>query len=243
MLAKLAYTIDLSFNIPKSEQEIGFQAYQIFKNIINLIALSKDHLDIIYNPFKKYDNISSEVLISYRGKLNIYKQQIKDNFEDIKSSSLYAIDKLDYFKSDTHILELINAFKEAISSIEKQVVILLDVLDNYKSENFKLELLSSIESVKKECVETDKLIKDRIIQHLEENIINNDWATATSEKLQTKIQDKIPLITELFNERQKALEQMQSPNIQKNPQTLNPGNLQKVWYPTDMRNMPESGEL
>ena len=59
MLAKLAYTIDLSFNIPKSEQEIGFQAYQIFKNIINLIALSKDHLDIIYNPFKKYDNISS----------------------------------------------------------------------------------------------------------------------------------------------------------------------------------------
>ena len=140
-------------------------------------------------------------------------------------------------------MEMINSFKDAVGSLERQVVILLDVLDNYKSPDFRDNVLKSIELVRKEASDIEKLIKDRIIPHIDANILAKDWVSNTGNQLQTKIQDRIPIITELFNQRQKALEQGGAAlDIQKRPQPLNPSDNQRAYNPSDLRNTPEVGE-
>lgn len=243
MLSKLAYSVEMSFDIPDSEKEIGEYATQLFESVVNSLNLAKDHLDIIYNPFKRHDSISTDAVAKRRGKIDIYKNQAKENFEKVKFIAFKSIDKLNYFSSDTHTMEMINSFKDAVGSLERQVVILLDVLDNYKSPDFRDNVLKSIEAVRKEASDIEKLIKDRIIPHIDANILAKDWVSNTSNQLQTKIQDRIPIITELFNQRQKALEQGGAAlDIQKRPQPLNPSDNQRIYNPSDLRNAPEVGE-
>lgn len=244
MLTKLAYAVEMSFDVPDSEKEIGEFASQLFEEVINSINLAKDHLDIIYNPFKRHENISTEAIAKRRGKIDIYKNKTKDNFEKVKFIAFKAIDKLNYFSSDTHTMEMINSFRDAIGALEKQVVILLDVLDNYRSPDFRDNVLKSIEAVRKEAYDIEKLIKDRIVPHIDTNILARDWISNTSNQLQTKIQDRIPIITELFNQRQKALEQGNTTavDIHKRPQSLNPSDNQRIYYPSDLRNATEVGE-
>lgn len=236
MLAKLAYSIERSFEIPNSEKDIGLLASKYFLGVVNLFALSKDQLDIIYNPFKKDENVSPEELKQRRGKLNIYKQQIKKDFEEIKQASFRAMKEFNYFASDSHALSLLNSFEDSVGNWEKQVEVFLDILDNYSSPEFRTNLLSSIESVRKEALEVEKLIKDRIIPFIDDNILTKGWVSDVGDNINSQIQDKIPLITELYNERQKALE------VGKRPQSLNPTQSQKMTHPTDMRDLSEKGE-
>jgi hypothetical protein len=118
----------------------------------------------------------------------------------------------------------------------------MDILDDFKSPDFRTNVLSAIENIRKESSEIEKLIRDRIIPHIDANILANDWISNTGDKLQVKIENRIPIITELFNERQKALESGSLPEIQKRPQSLNPSDTQRVYYPTDLRNATEVGE-
>ncbi len=235
-LTKLAEAIEMAFNIPDTEKEVAEQALKQFEAILNSLNLAKDHLDIIYEPFKQHENISPKVIVEKRGVINRYKQQIKKNYNKVKQSALLAIEKLNYFAIDTHILELINSFKDSIQDLEKQVNILLDILDDYESADFRETLLASIENIKKQSVQIDKLIRDRIINHIDTNILAKNWMTNMSNELKMKINDKIPLVTQLFNERQEALEGAVVPQINKRPQTMNPSDTQRMYYPNDMRN-------
>ena len=50
MLSKLAYSVEMSFDIPDSEKEIGEYATQLFESVVNSLNLAKDHLDIASPP-------------------------------------------------------------------------------------------------------------------------------------------------------------------------------------------------
>lgn len=245
MFQKLANTVEMSFEVPDSEKEMATIASDILEAVISALDLAKDHLNLMYIPFKKHEQISTESLIERRGVLSRYKQQVIKNYNKVKAYALKAIQKLNYFATDTHTLELINSFKDSIEDLEKQVAIFLDILDNYKSQDFRNHIITAIEGIKKQSAQVEKLIKDRIINHIDANILAKNWVTDTGSELHLKIQDRVPLVTELFNERQKALESAVPnaiPDIQKRPQTLNSGNVQRVYYPTDARNADNSGE-
>jgi hypothetical protein len=244
MFIKLANAIEMSFQVPESEKNIANDASERFSAVSNALNLAKDHLDLMYEPFKKAEIISSDALTKKRGVLNRYKSKVKENYNKVKLLSLQAIQLLNYFSTDSHTMEMINAFKDSIQDVEKQVTIFMDILDNYKSPDFKNNVISAIEGVKKQSSQAEKLIKDRIIDHIDANILAKNWVTNTGNELSLKIQDRIPLITELFNERQKALEEtkVSVPDIQKRPQTMNPGNTQRMFYPTDLRNVDDTGD-
>jgi len=228
MLNKLANSIEMSFDISDSEKKLAEDAINLVLKVVNLLSLAKDHLDIMYNPFKKNNSVSTESLIRSRGKLNIYKQQVKKNFEEVKLVSFYAVTKLNNFKTDNHILELINSFKDSMSSLEKQVVIFLDILDDFKSEEFRDSVLAAIESIRKEILDLNNLVKDRIVTHIDENIIGKDWTSSIDNKLKDKVKEEVPLIIQLTKERNEVA----MPQLQKSPQELNAGNIQKIYYPT-----------
>lgn len=244
MFVKLANTIEMSFEVPQSEKDIANSAVERFSAVNNALNLAKDHLNLMYDPFKKYDHISTEAIIKKRGVISRFKRQVKENYNKVKGLSLKAIQLLNYFSSDTHTLEIINAFKDVVQDVEKQVTIFMDILDNYKSPDFKNNVIAGIEGIKKQSAQAEQLIKDRIIDHIDANILAKNWVTNTGDALKIKIQDRVPLITELFNERQKALENAVSgvPEIDKRPQTLNPGNIQRIYSPTDARNGDLTGD-
>jgi hypothetical protein len=245
MLFKLASAIEMSFEVPTSEKETAMAASERFDFVINAINQAKVHLDIMYNPFKKNESISTDAVIAHRGVISRYKKQVKKNFNKVKELSLKSIQLLNYFSTDTHTLEIINAFRDAVQDLEKHVVVFMDILDDYRSPDFRNNILSSIEGVKKYCSQVEKLIKDRIIDHIDTNILARNWTTSVGDQLHIKIQDKIPMITELFNERQNAINGVTShvmPNIEKRPQTLNPGNTQRFFGATDERQSDGTGE-
>ena len=194
----------------------------------------------MYNPFKKYDTISSEALAKKTGLLNRFKQKVKENFSNTKAHSLKAIQSFNYFSSDAQVLEMINSFKSSMESVEKEVVTFMDILDNYKSPDFKNNVISSIDNIKKQSAQTKKLLEDRIISYIDENILAKNWVSNTGNEINLKIEERVPLITELFNERQEAFNN--AINQEKRPQTLNPGNSSRVYYPQDARQSDNTGE-
>lgn len=205
MINKIASTIEMSFDIPEEEQHEAQLASDCFSEVINALDHAKDHLNIIYEPFKKADEIPPESVWEYRGAIRRYKDAIKENYNKVKSYGFKALIRLNTFSSDTHIMELINTFKSAIGDLEKQVNIMLDILDDLKAIEFKDNVISGIESIRHESFKIEKLIKERIMDHLDSNILTKDWVSSVSDDLKVTIQNKVPYITQLFQERQKAI--------------------------------------
>lgn len=201
MIKKIASTIEMSFDIPESEKQEAQAASEEFKKVISVLDLAKQHLNLMYEPFKNAEAISPEDLNEFRGAIHKYKEQIKENFNKVKAVSFLSIMRLNYFGTDTHITELINSFRDSIGDVEKQINILLRILDDLRSNEFKDNFISGIEAVRKACFEVEKLIKERIIDYIDSNILAKDWMANTG-----TIKDRVPYITQLFEERQKALE-------------------------------------
>ncbi|HLG26274.1 MAG TPA: hypothetical protein VI423_00645 [Paenisporosarcina sp.] len=206
MINKIASTIEMSFDIPESEVEEARVAADDFKRVINVLDVAKKHLNIMYEPFKSAESIPPDSVYEYRGAIHRYKEQIVENFNKVKAASFLAIMRLNFFSTDTHIMELINTFRDSVTDVEKQVNILLDVLDDLKSAEFKDNVVKGVESVRQAAFEVEKLIKERIHDYLDANILANDWVSNMSVELKTQIKDRVPYITQLFLERQKALD-------------------------------------
>lgn len=208
MINKIASTIEMSFDIPESEQKEAQLASELFSQVINSLDHAKDHLNIIYEPFKKASDVPPEAVWEWRGAIRQYKDQIKTNYNKVKRLAFQALVKLDVFSSDTHIMELINSFKDAIGELEKQIGILLDILDDLKAIDFRQNVISGIEAVRHQSQEIENLIKDRIIDHIDANILTRDWMANISNDLKVKVRERVPYITQLFQERQNAFNQM-----------------------------------
>lgn len=205
MLKKIARSIEMSFDIPESEKKVAREAIQAFKNVLGSLDKAKKHLDIIYQPFQSEEVLPPEAVVKFRGAFFRYKEQVKKNFDDAKAKSLIAYSKLNLFSSDTHILELINAFKDQIDMLGSQVNVLLDVLDDFRDINFKSNVTKAIDSISKEAFELENIINDRIIDHINSEILSKDWISDVKDTLNVKIEEKIPYITRLFQERQQAI--------------------------------------
>ena len=232
----------MSFKISDTEKKVAFDAMKNFSSTLNSLSIAKDHLDILYGPFKKAQTISSEVLIEYRGKLNRFRSKVEDNFSTTKDYAFEALNKLNYFSTDTHCGELISSFKEAMNDLMKSSQKLIEILDDYKTEDFKDKIIVAIDNIKKESAQLENLIKDRIINHIKKNIIGETWIN-DSNKVKN-LTEKIPTVIDIYQKinNSKVTQDQNNlmPQNQKRPQILNVSDSQRVFYPQDLR---ESGKI
>ena len=205
MIKKIADAIEMSFDIPDSEREHAKIAIRYLNRLNAALGHAKKHLNIIYDPFKDAESISTNVIVKFRSSIRRFKKQVKKNYNRIKLIALNVIIKLSEFSSDTHIRELINTFKDSVEELEKQVNLFFDILDDFRSEKYKENVISGVEGVRKHSSIIERLLKDRVINHLNSNILSNDWVANTSSENNIEMTNKIPYITQLFKERQKAL--------------------------------------
>jgi hypothetical protein len=206
MIHKLAYSVQTTFDISPEEKQTAKKAEECFEHLLGLVESAKKHFNIIYEPFKQNQNVSVEETINNRVKLREYRDQIIDNFNQVKACALNCYQLMDVFSNDTTTYDLMDSFTNQMNDIESQVNILIKIFSNLQSEDFSKNIISSIDAVRKECAQLTQLIKDRIIEHIDKNILNKTWVSETSNELKQEIHNKVPDVTKLFQERQKAIE-------------------------------------
>ena len=205
MLEKKAYTVQMTLDIPDAEKRIAEKAEESFEILLGKLKLALEHLNMIYVPFKKYNATDTDEIVENRDVLRRYRDQIKLNYEEILSISYACLSLMSDFSIDSSVEELMNSFTSGIKDLEKQVNYLLSIFSNLNSTEFRDSLLASIEAVKKQSSQLKQLINDRVLEHIGTNILAKNWGSFVDDKLQAKMKNKVPLIVELYRERQKAL--------------------------------------
>lgn len=201
VLSKLAETIEFSIDIPDSEIKTAGRIVMRLEKLSKKLDNFVDHINLLYNPFKEHNTVSEESVNKYRGTLWDYRNKVIENFEALKDIAGVVVKDMKSFNFDTHIVELVSAFTDEVGDIEDQVKFLTDAIANYDHTSYKDNVTSCAEAVKKEVAELNKFIYDRIIDHMNSNILGKNWV----EKKHIKFDESEPAVSRLYKEREKRL--------------------------------------
>jgi hypothetical protein len=201
VLSKLAETIEFSIDIPDSEIKTAGRIIMRLEKLSKKLDNFVDHINLLYDPFKKYNTVSEESVHKYRGTLWDYRNKVIENFESLKDIAGVVVKDMKSFNFDTHIVELVSAFTDEVGDIEDQVKFLTDAIANYDHTSYKDNVTSCAEAVKKEVAELNKFIYDRIIDHMNSNILGKNWV----EKKHIKFDESEPAVSRLYKEREERL--------------------------------------
>jgi hypothetical protein len=165
----------------------------------------EDHLELIYSPFRDNQNISPEQTFKARAALRRYRDAVIANFKIFKRQAFKCFALLQPFSIDTQIVKLNKSFVLSIADVEKQINRFVKLFSNLKSKDFAQSVVKTIDSVRKEMAQLKQIIEDRIITHIQTNILARSWVDNISDELQQKIETKTPLAIQLVEERDEAL--------------------------------------
>jgi tyrosine-protein phosphatase YwqE len=112
------------------------------------------------------------------------------------------------FATDTQTVKLMKSFIASIDSIEILVNEFADLFVDLQSKDFSKKIVESIEAIQKESDNLDEIIDERIVNHIQTNILAKSWVDNVSNDLQMQVEQKTPLILDLFNKRQDQLNEL-----------------------------------
>lgn len=203
-----AYSIQMHFGVPESEKRIAEKAEEYFDQLLVNIKDAKDYLDLIYVPFQKHQNIDMEMIVEYRKTFREYRDQVQLKFRNMDKKAYKCVALMNTFSTDTATEELMESFIGTIRELDKYVDTFVSIFSNLNSSEFRDHLISTIDSLKKQMNQIEQLIKDRILDHIDSNILGKNWAKDISDRFEeSPIEERVPLVVQLFKERQKALQE------------------------------------
>lgn len=191
----------MTYSVSDAEKDQAMKALRWFDYCLKLAETAQDHLNLIYDPFKKNNDIPSAQIFKIRATLREYRDKVIDNFNNFKKVSFKCYMIIQPFMSDTQMEKLIKSFVTCVESIETQVNRFVDLFANLKSEDLTKGVVSAIENIKKEIAQLKQIIEERIKKHIQENILARNWVDNISEELQEKVEKKSPLIMQLMEDR------------------------------------------
>ena len=245
MFIKLARAIELSFAVTDSERQSAVVVIERLNSLVGVLNNLKSKLDVLIDAFERVDSFTVEDVVKKRSVINDYIEHLYDTFDRGSKQALYAIVKLKIFEIDQSILELINALNDGVVSLKKSLDSLSDDLSDVKNVEFKNKTVAAAQNVKKEIDSLLGLVKDRIIEHINGDILAKTWTKDLSNELDLNIKKKLPLIRELYQQRQ---QEVGMPQMEKGQQPINPSDTAKIWQPDKHKPWqptfePTSGEI
>ncbi len=204
-MRKTAYTVQLSFDIPQADKDVAEKAEKYLEYLLRLVDKAIKHFDILYDSLNESSNVPTEETVKNRTALREYRDQIIDNFNKVKKTSLECYKLLNYFNSDTEMVDLANAFTNELDELESKVNDLIKTFSDLSTEDFKNNIIKAMDEVKTQTEQLEQIINDRILDHIDNNILGKNWVSNTSNELQMTIDEKIPALIQLHNERNKAV--------------------------------------
>ena len=201
-----AETVEMSFGVPDSEKKMAKQAVMCFKRVTAQLDALDRHINYIYHPFSSHNQVSTESIIDNRGALIRYKKKVRENFNKVARASLICIAKMNQFTTDAQSVEIMKSFVNAVGDIEDQIDAFESVFEDLKSKQFKDNVIKVCQGIKKQSAQLTKMIYDRILNHINTNILASNWQDNLSEELKRRIDEKEPYIKRLYREREKQIE-------------------------------------
>jgi|ERR1039457_1697820 hypothetical protein len=204
-MKKKTYATQLTYEVPSSEKDSAAKTILNLDYLLKSLRKCSEYMDLIYVPFKNQQNVDPAEIFKSRAALRRFRDNTLEKFNDFKKQAFRCFILFRPFSFDTTVIKLSRAFVLSITDLEKQVNRLAELFDNLESNDFATILVKAIDNIKKEIAELEQLIEDRIKDHFEKNILARSWVDGVSEKLQEKIEKRIPSSIKLVEEREKQM--------------------------------------
>lgn len=204
-MIKKSYSVQMSYEVSDTEKHQAEQALLCFKGAEKLLMQASDHLNIMKTPFKDNPDMSPDDIMAARAAIRRFRDKTIDNFDEFKKSAFQCVNLMQTFATDTQTLKLMKSFITAIDELETQVNSFSDLFNDLQAKDFVKDVVTAMENIQKQCDEIDQIIDERIKSHIQTNILATSWVDSISNDLQMKIEQKTPLILDLFNKRQDQL--------------------------------------
>ena len=195
----------MTYDVSDSEKAQAEKAILYFEHTAKILKKASDHLNIMKTPFKENGDITPEAAMDARAALRLYRDKAIDNFNDFKYTAFKCVNIMQAFASDTQSVKLMKSFISSIDALEVNVNNFADLFTDLQATSFAKDIVNAIELIQKDCEDLDESIDERIKNHIQTNILAKSWVDSISNDLQMKVEQKTPLILDLFNRRQDAL--------------------------------------
>jgi hypothetical protein len=204
-MKKKGYAIQMSTTVPDAEKRVAEKASESFEELNAKLKLASDHLNTLYVSFSGVQPVDNKVILDQRVVLREFRDRVKKNFEDIESKTNNAAVLMGEFATDTETVEMMNSFLSQFKDLEKQVNRFLALFSNIGGDdNFMSAVLASIELIRKQSSQFRQLISDRILEHIDTNILAKKWTSNVVDDNQNKVYEKLPLLVRLYKEKNEA---------------------------------------
>ncbi len=204
-MIKKAYSIQMSYDVSDAEKQHAEHALLAFKSAANLLTQASDYLNILKTPFKDNPDMTPEDVMKARPVIRRFRDKAIDNFDLFKETAFKCVNLMQTFATDTQTLKLMKSFITSIDELEVKVNAFAELFNDLESNDFSKSVVTQIEDIQKKCDDLDEIIDERIKSHVQNNILATNWVDAVSTDLQTKVEEKTPLILDLYNKRQDQL--------------------------------------
>lgn len=206
-MQKNSYSVQMNFDVPESEKKVAETARQHFEEVIVACEDLADYLRKIYNPFYKLQNPDMKLIQKYSKTFIDYSKEVNKKFNDILIATKNSVKTMEEFSADTSTEEMMDSFMGTIRELRKYIDIFMSIFQNLNNQDFRNNLISTIDSIKKQTNQIKQLVNDRILEHIENNILARNWSENISDdQEEAKKEEKVPLFVELYRERQQALQ-------------------------------------
>ena len=204
-MIKKSYIIQMTYDVSDDEKSKGERAISCFNETIKLLNKASDHLNIMKTPFKNNPDMSTDDVMKSRAAIRRFRDKAVENFNEFKKCSFNCVNIMRNFGSDTQTVKLMKSFIASIDVLEIRVNEFVGLVDDLESKDFSKDVVKSLEDIQEECDEIKEIVDDRIKNHIQSNILARSWVDSVSNELQMKMEQKTPLILDLFNKRQDQL--------------------------------------
>ncbi len=199
--------IQMSYDVSDTEKNKAETALLYFNGALKSLKLASDHLNIMKTPFKDNPEINEDSVIEARAAMRRFRDKVIDNFNNFKTISFKCVHIMQNFSSDTQVIKLMKTFISAVDALEVKVNDFADLFNDLHSKDLIAKIVEYIDNIQQECDSIDEIIDERIKRHIQTNILAKSWVDSVSNDLQMVLEQKEPLIVELFNKRQDQLNQ------------------------------------
>lgn len=161
-----------------------------------------DHLDLMASPLKENGDIPPDDIFAARSRFREFRDKIAENFNDFKTIAFRCYVAVQPFTSDTQMNKILKSFVMSIEDLEEDVNDVIHLFDDLKSKDFIKNFLEGVDKIHTGTEELKDIIENRINGHIQMDILDRNWVSDMSHKLQEKVEKKSPLIMRLVEERE-----------------------------------------
>lgn len=204
-MIKKAYAVQMSYDVSDVEKAAAEKAILAFNFSVKKLYLASEHLNLMKTPFKDNPEMDSQEIMKARAAIRRFRDKAIDNFNEFKHVSFKCVNVMQEFSSDTQSVKLMKSFISSVEDLENSVNDFAELFTDLESKDFAKNVVSAIESIQKQCDDLEEIINDRIKYHIQTNILATSWVDSISNEFQMQIEQKTPLILELFDKRQDQL--------------------------------------